>query len=990
MSHGILQAGLICLLHKVLHHVCLCISISFPCLNSFTRVSHMAQWAWKAVVKCCTDDHHMMDAFTGDADAARAAEAEALAVEPLSAGLSPAPNENIDPAATPPSPPTKHSSPSTPLSTPKFTPLRRRFLEEVTMSPASPPQTPSGKKRDSPNKGRESPAKPKLEVGKNGFYFSCELPMSKVTPKKNGTPGGRTQRSRTPSPTKDGTKGTPLRREATAKQAISRSPSPVRQTPTRTPRRSPLRDTGTAPQNMIPTFARATPTPSKETMSQKHSPTKHLFDTPSQKLATPDPSKRVKGAFSSPAKSIKLASRLAEGLSPTPTPVLRIPPECLEDVTEDAVKVHGFAGPEVTDSDDALKHTAKATATGKGRAQPTRKPSFDIGGLMAGLSTHIQDLSLANVTAVKQNRETNGSEPPTPLRRAAEKLETVAFDVIPQTESQPASSESKPSRSSSEVLPVVRTVLPSRTKETPLRYLPLLFPKLEESQDEVAPETSKKHVKWNESGLKSPKSSGSNRTGTSLRPGTNPTVLLAMRREMDRVHESMERATGQEYKFRGMVNSFELPVMSSMLYMTDQQIPLVEKPKRVLTRTIPDVSECFSTSTASSVRASMLMNPRRPSGIPVLGSPRTPRWPIAGKTLTQTRREKVASTTEDETAARLISSRKGTARPANTADSKLTTSTIKQPSALGAASTPSRSRLKSTPARPIPLATPAKSSAAAGGGIPRSTHKSVFGTKPHPTNATPVSKTPASSHKSLYTTPRPINPRKTVCAVVEPPYDPRTDPRPYEQKFASAIDIAGRIQGWNSEDRKKASAAAALARPVVKTAAVTPTPAPGARFTKTPTKLVVGGKKKETHDEEESYTPEGSPTKPISHAKPTSPTKLPSPTTKSLHPHKPTKSPPKTPAPAAKTPGPKKTAVSRLRVQARTPNPRTPHTSKMPVFDRNALRTPSKAIEGSLDKAIDRKIEEDARSGREFTPSGNRVADLIAARGYGEGRKPSK
>jgi hypothetical protein len=50
------------------------------------------------------------------------------------------------------------------------------------------------------------------------------------------------------------------------------------------------------------------------------------------------------------------------------------------------------------------------------------------------------------------------------------------------------------------------------------------------------------------------------------------------------------------------------------------------------------------------------------------------------------------------------------------------------------------------------------------------------------------------------------------------------------------------------------------------------------------------------------------------------------------------------------------------------------------AFDPNALRTPSKEIQSALDRAIDAKIAEDARSGREFTPSGNRISDLLAKR----------
>jgi hypothetical protein len=47
------------------------------------------------------------------------------------------------------------------------------------------------------------------------------------------------------------------------------------------------------------------------------------------------------------------------------------------------------------------------------------------------------------------------------------------------------------------------------------------------------------------------------------------------------------------------------------------------------------------------------------------------------------------------------------------------------------------------------------------------------------------------------------------------------------------------------------------------------------------------------------------------------------------------------------------------------------------------MRTPSKAIVSSLDRAIDRKIADDARSGLEFTPGGNRLRDLLDAKEKG-------
>ncbi|KAF2998262.1 hypothetical protein E8E13_006501 [Curvularia kusanoi] len=115
--------------------------------------------------------------------------------------------------ATPPRKPVaKHPespTPKTPRS--KSTPLRQRFLDEVTMSPgtsSTPPRTPS----QSPTRGAggvkaatgllSQTPKPMLEVGQNGFYFSMEIPEKKITPRRAATPDAKGAGRVTPSPEK--------------------------------------------------------------------------------------------------------------------------------------------------------------------------------------------------------------------------------------------------------------------------------------------------------------------------------------------------------------------------------------------------------------------------------------------------------------------------------------------------------------------------------------------------------------------------------------------------------------------------------------------------------------------------------------------------------------------------------------------------------------------------------------------------------------------
>lgn len=132
--------------------------------------------------------------------------------------------ENTDPFIITPPRKSTHRTQTTTPATPKSkanTPLHKRFLEEVTMSPGTPPRTPSR----SPKTGGKEEVR--LEVGQNGFYFSMEIPERKIvgsrptsraaTPdaKPSGrvtpgrpttgrlTPGGLGQGRLSPSPKKD-------------------------------------------------------------------------------------------------------------------------------------------------------------------------------------------------------------------------------------------------------------------------------------------------------------------------------------------------------------------------------------------------------------------------------------------------------------------------------------------------------------------------------------------------------------------------------------------------------------------------------------------------------------------------------------------------------------------------------------------------------------------------------------------------------------------
>lgn len=185
--------------------------------------------------------------------------------------------------------------------------------------------------------------------------------------------------------------------------------------------------------------------------------------------------------------------------------------------------------------------------------------------------------------------------------------------------------------------------------------------------------------------------------------------------------------------------------------------------------------------------------------------------------------------------------------------------------------------------------------------------------------------------------------------------------------FASAEDIAKQVEEWNRVPTEKEPVLRGSPNVVAKTPVKTTRDhsKDGLGFMR-PT-AISAKKEKQTPNEEEqeTYTPPGSPS-------------LPQPPYHTLlSPPKPKEGSLK---PARKPISPLKNRKVRALTSTtpRTPLPRGKGSLK--ALDRGASRTPSKEMVSKLDKEIDAHLENEAQSGRVYTPSGQRISDLLAKR----------
>lgn len=191
--------------------------------------------------------------------------------------------------------------------------------------------------------------------------------------------------------------------------------------------------------------------------------------------------------------------------------------------------------------------------------------------------------------------------------------------------------------------------------------------------------------------------------------------------------------------------------------------------------------------------------------------------------------------------------------------------------------------------------------------------------------------------------------------------------------FASAEEIAGHVREWNSKPLEETSTVLTSKKSSLNS--VTKSAVRGTATTRSaPTFMsptATSAKKQTPRKAQESYTPPGSPPK------------------RELIPHSARKVQPKpagSPARSTKRSlsPPKKVNVRSL-ATPRTPLPRRIVLQRGKIVDQGALRTPSKDTVSKLDREINAHLASQERQGRMFTPSGQRIKDLLAATRQSEG-----
>ncbi|EUC40484.1 hypothetical protein COCMIDRAFT_108701 [Bipolaris oryzae ATCC 44560] len=337
----------------------------------------------------------------------------------------PAPDENTDPLAAENS---AHSSPQKrvrPATSSLRSPLvRERLLRETTMSATPQPRTPTGGRRIVV-RVRNNPLPANLEVGKNIFRPPMNCSSSRTSPKKDATG----VRDSTAENTKEVTTPTKVRSTSPLKMMITMKPSPARVAVSTPPK-------ATAPRHEFRTGS-PTKKPSslkKNRSARKQGSDKSLLETPLKdgRPETPKherPCSPVKRTIEldSPTSSVDMSPDLARNLVSHPNHLLRMLSGCLADATMDddsaAIPVRR-----------AIPNPSEYFTPIKKTRQPVNLQPRNIGDNTANRGSN--NNSPAFDWPFSPGVERNLASPtPTPLRKASEKLQLVgsgSYERIPE------------------------------------------------------------------------------------------------------------------------------------------------------------------------------------------------------------------------------------------------------------------------------------------------------------------------------------------------------------------------------------------------------------------------------------------------------------------------------------------------------------------------------------------------------------------------------
>lgn len=327
----------------------------------------------------------------------------------------PAPDENTDPLAAENSAYFSPQKRARPAASSLRSPLvRERFLRETTMSATPQPRTPTGGHRIVV-RVRNNPLPADLEVGKNIFRPPLNCSSSRVSPKKDATG----VRDSTAENAKELTTPTKMRSTSPLKMMITMKPSPAKAAVSTPPK-------ATAPKH---DFRTGSPTKKPSDLSRNRSTReqgsdKSTFGTPLKKgrPETPNherPCSPVKRTIEldSPTSSVDMSPDLARNLVSHPNHLLRMLSGCLADATMDddsaAIPVRR-AIPNPSEYFTPIKKTRK----------PVNLQPKNIGDLTANFGSN--NTSPAFDWPFSPCVERNLASPtPTPLRKASEKLQLV-------------------------------------------------------------------------------------------------------------------------------------------------------------------------------------------------------------------------------------------------------------------------------------------------------------------------------------------------------------------------------------------------------------------------------------------------------------------------------------------------------------------------------------------------------------------------------------